>query len=366
MRIERVSLRMLKARLVEPFSNRWESFRDWTKVVVQVDGDGASGLGECTAMQTPYYSYETIDTAWHILERYLVPLLWTADDHDPRAVTGLWAHVNGHEETKAALECAVWDLHARLAGEPLCSAIGGSVRDVAYGGSVGIVGTIDALVESVAAMHERGNARIRVKIRPGWDLEPVTALRTELPDVPIVVDANAAYTASDVDLFVKMADTGPMAFEQPFSRDHLAANAELQRRVDVPVCLDESVRSLAEARQAIELSACRAMNVKVGRVGGLAEAVRIHDLCRDAGIPTFVGAKYDFGVGRWTNVALATLPNMTWPSDCAPASGYYLDDGVDVRVAATGAGVVRPLDAPGVGVRLTDGLETVREVRFDA
>src|SRR5689334_13242513 len=153
MRVERVTIRMLRARLLEPFSNRWETFHDWTKVIVEVQGGGETGLAECTAMETPYYSYETTEPAWHIRERYLVPLLWSAPEHDSRTVSDLWAHVNGHEEAKAALECAVWDLHARLNGQPLCAALGGSVRDVPYGGSIGIVATIDQLIESVAAMH---------------------------------------------------------------------------------------------------------------------------------------------------------------------------------------------------------------------
>lgn len=363
-RVERLTLRWVRAELAAPFSNRWQTIREWTKLLVAAEADGETGYGECTAMQTPYYSYETIDTAWHLIETYLAPLLFAAEDHDPRAVPGLWAHISGHEEAKAAVECALWDLRARLDRTPLCAAIGGAVRDVPTGGTVSLTEDVDSLIAAVAAHHERGDARVRVKIRPGWDVVPVRALRAALPHVPIIADANAAYRATDMDLLRAVAAAGPLAIEQPFIREHLPANAELQARVEVPVCLDESVRSFDEAEVAVAMNACRAMNVKVGRVGGIGEALRVHDLCAEAGIATFVGAKYDFGVGRWTNLALATLPNMTWASDCAPTAHYYAEDGVDTALTYSTSRHVRPLDAPGVGVRPTGALVTVRETEL--
>lgn len=357
MRPERVVLRMVRARLSRPFENRWQRFETWTKVLVRVDADGFSGHGECTAMETPFYNYETTETAWHLLERYLAPAVLDGD-------TARFAQVNGHEEAKGALECALWDLRARAAGQPLCVALGGGPRPVSAGATVGIEPSPDELVAAVARARDAGYQRVRVKIRPGWDLVPVKAVRADLPDVSLVADANGAYGDDDLPLLRLLAELGVSALEQPFPHHALETSAALQRGLPVPVCLDESVKSLADARRAVRLDAGRIVNIKVGRVGGLAEAVRIHDLCREHGIPNFVGAKYELGVGRWTNLALATLPNMTLPSDVGPAGRYYVHDGVDRSVAFDTPGLVTPLVAPGIGAVPTDGVATVRELEL--
>lgn len=357
MRPDRVVLRMVRARLSVPFENRWQRFETWTKVLVRVDTDGASGFGECTAMETPFYNYETVETAWHVLERHLAPALLGG-----RSPDGAWPVVNGHEEAKAAIESAVWDLRARTAGRPLCELLGGTRRPVPAAATVGIEPTVDAVVAAVARAHGAGYRRVRMKIRPGWDLVPVTAVRTALPDVMLVPDANGAYGDDDLDHLRRIADLGCHAIEQPFPHHAVEISAALQRGLPVPICLDESVKSLREAQRAVRLGSGRIINLKAGRVGGLAEAVRIHDFCRDNGVTTFVGAKYELGVGRWTNLALATLPNMTLPSDVGPADRYYLDDGVDRAVRFDEPGVVRPLAGPGIGVTPTDGVETIREI----
>jgi O-succinylbenzoate synthase len=344
---------MVTAKLSRPFENRWQRFETWTKVIVQAGAGPLSGYGECTAMETPYYNYETIETAWHILERYLAPLVLRGE--------GMGV-VSGHEEAKGALECALRDLRARAAGVPLCSALGGSVREVRAAATVGIEPTIDALLEAVGRARDEGYGRVRVKIRPGWDHEPVRAVLAAFPELPLIADANAAYGPGDADHLAALDGLGLLAIEQPFGAGSLEASARLQARIDTAVCLDESVKSVDDARRAVALKACRIINIKVGRVGGLAEAVRVHDLCRESGVANFVGAKYELGIGRWTNLALATLPNMTLPSDVGPGSRYYVDDGADPTVAFHAPGLVMPRDRPGLGATPSGALATIREL----
>ncbi|CRK57283.1 O-succinylbenzoate synthase [Alloactinosynnema sp. L-07] len=361
MRVDQVRMRMVRARLTRPFENRWQRFETWTKLVVQVDSDGLSGLGECTAMETPFYNYETVETAWHILERYLAPIVLAAPDTDPLTAASAWRHINGHEEAKAALECALWDLRARAAGLPLCQELGGRRVSVPVAATVGIEPSIDELLAAVGAARDAGFRRVRIKIRPGWDVVPVREVRAAFPELPLIADANAAYGSGDLDHVSTLDKFGPLAIEQPFGSTDLETTADLQRRLATSVCLDESVKGLADVERAHRMRACRVVNIKVGRVGGLAEAVRVHDFCLDNGIATFVGAKYEIGVGRLTNLALATLPNMTLPSDVGPSSRYYVDDGVDHGVTLARPGWVEPSAAPGIGACLTDGVTTIRE-----
>jgi O-succinylbenzoate synthase len=357
MELDQVVLRMVRARLSRPFENRWQRFVTWTKVLVRVDGDGEVGYGECTAMETPYYNYETVETAWHILERYLAPAALASPHGTPD-----WALVNGHEEAKGALECALWDLRARLAGRPLCKQIGGASRPVTAAATIGIEPTVDDLVERAAAAHEAGYGRIRVKIRPGWDVEPLRALRDRAPQVPVIADGNGAYGVDDLVHLRDLDGLGLLALEQPFPARALDLSARLQAEIGTPVCLDESVKDRADLERALAAGAARMVNVKIGRVGGLSEAVRVHDLCRAHGVACFVGAKYELGIGRWTNLALATLPGMTLPSDVGPADRYYVDDGVDRSVRFVAPGQVEPLPLPGVGAAPTDALEVLRTV----
>jgi O-succinylbenzoate synthase len=352
MRPERIVLRLVRARLSVPFENRWQRFETWTKLLVRVDAGGLSGYGECTAMETPFYNYETVETAWHILARYLAPA----------ALHGTEDLVNGHEEAKGALECALWDLRARASGVPLCEYLGGSRRAVPAAATVGIEPTVDALVAAVDRARAAGYGRVRIKIRPGWDVEPLRAVRADLPDVPVYADANGAYRAEHLGHLRGLAALGLAVLEQPFPAHALELTAQLQHGLPVPICLDESVKGLADLERALRLGAGRIVNIKVGRVGGLAEAIRIHDRCRESAIATFVGAKYELGLGRWTNLALATLPNMTLPSDVGPSARYYHHDGADRGVEFSAPGQVWPLAAPGLGAVPIDSVETVREL----
>ncbi|SDC96845.1 o-succinylbenzoate synthase [Actinokineospora iranica] len=366
MTIERITLRFVTTTLTHPFENRWQRYHTWTKLVVAVDGGDAVGLGECAAMETPFYNYETIETAWHITERYLAPMLLRAGADDPETAMATWAEVNGHEEAKGGLECALWDLRARRAGRPLCAELGGAVRPVPAGATVGIEPTIDELLANIARIRDAGYQRVRVKIRPGWDVEPLARIVAAFPGLPVVADANAAYPESSLDDLVALDGLGLMAIEQPFPRHLIETTAALQARIATPVCLDEQIHSLHETRQACRMKAGRMVNIKVGRVGGLAEARRVHDLCRAEGIDLFVGGKWDQGLGRWCAVALATLPGMTLPSDVGPSGHYYLDDGADPKVEFVRPGWVAPADRPGLGAEQAANVEVVRELEITA
>jgi o-succinylbenzoate synthase len=359
--VERITLRLVTAELTRPFENRWQRYHTWTKLLIEAESDGRVGIAECTAMETPFYNYETIETAWYIIDQYLGPAVLGAEDVEPADTRGLWRDVDGHEEAKGGLETALWDLRARLAGRPLCEEIGGSLRPVPVGATAGIEDSVDELLENVGRARDAGFQRVRLKIRPGWDIEPVREVRAAFPDLPVIADANAAYRESDLEQLTALDSFGLLAIEQPFPRHLLEVTADLQRRIDSAVCLDESVHSLRETQQAERLGACRMANIKTGRVGGLGESIRIHDFCASAGIPTFVGGKWDHGIGRWTNVALATLPNMTLPSDVGPSDAYYVDDGARPRLAFQRPGWVSPLDAPGTGARPTGALKVARE-----
>src|SRR4051812_3528597 len=262
--IDGIVLRLVRATLTRPFENRWQRYHTWTKLVVEVHSDGVSGFSECAAMETPFYNYETIETAWFISERYLAPILLREQSTDPIAAQRAWADINGHEEAKAGVEGALWDLRARQAGRPLCEELGGSIRKVPVGATAGIESSLDKLLEHIAALQAKGFQRVRVKIRPGWDTEPLRAIHAAFPGFPVIADANAAYTEEHLDSLSGLDEFELMAVEQPFARDLMDTSTALQARLSTPICLDEQVHSLREMQQAYRVGAGRMANVKIG------------------------------------------------------------------------------------------------------
>ncbi len=364
MRIERIVLTIRRAKLTRPFENRWQRFESWDKFLVEVVADGVSGFGECSAMPTPYYNYETVETAWWVTRSYLAPLL-LGHETDARDAAARWAHIHGYEEAKAALECALWDCEARLAGRPLYALLGGSARPVRAGATIGIHPTPDGVAEAVGRAVREGFPRVRIKIRPGWDVEPLRAVRAAFPAVPLIADANAGYDEADADLLAGLDRFGLLGLEQPFAAERREATRKLQARMETAISLDEGIKSVHDAECALAQRACRIVNIKLGRVGGIANALRILALCREAGVDAFVGAKYDFGIGRWTNIAFATLPGITLPSDVGPSARYFENDPSFPAVRFAEPGSVLPLDEPGIGAHLGPG-ETVSELVLDA
>ena len=349
MNIDRVEMRLVPLRLRERFEISSGGRQDRLLILVTLfDGDTVA-WGECVAAEDPGYSYETTETAWHVLRDFLVPLVVGREFATPAEVADRLSGVRGHPMAQAAIEMAAWDLHARKRGVPLAEAIGGSVRPVEVGVSIGLQPDVDTLLDKVAGYVDAGYRRIKMKIKPGRDLEPLRAVRTAHPELPILADANSAYTLKDLELFREMDELNLMMIEQPLGWADLRDHARLQREIRTPVCLDESIRNPGDARLALELDAGRVVNIKPGRVGGFGNAVEIHDLCRAAGVPVWCGGMLESGIGRACNVALATLPGFTLPGDISASARYWEKDIVTPEWEMDD-GTLRPLPAPGIGV----------------
>jgi len=354
-KIERVELRLLRLPLARFFETSFGRSYDRTFVLVTVHAGGVAGWGECVAEHAPFYSAETTETAWHVLEGFLVPLLLGLSFGDPREVTPALARVRGHLMAKAAMEMAVWDLHARQQGKPLWAVLGGSGRPVPSGVSIGIQDSLQELVDRVAAERAAGYQRIKIKIKPGWDVDAVDRVRAAHGAVPLMVDANAAYTLDDADRLRALDAFDLMMIEQPLDYDDIMDHAALQRRIRTPVCLDESITSVRVAAMAIDAGACRIVNIKPGRMGGYREALRLHDLCASRGVPVWHGGMLESGIGRAHNLHLASLPNFTLPGDIAASRRYYTPDLIEPPVEVQEDGTVPvPADGPGIGVHIVE------------
>jgi O-succinylbenzoate synthase len=359
MKIDRLELRLLKLPLVRFFETSFGRVYDKEFILVRLEGDGAVGFGECVADADPYYSAETNETAWHIVSEFLVPRLVGATFDHPRDVFPAFKAVRGHNMAKAGLEMAAWDLFARLRGEPLARVLGGTRDRIASGVSVGIQDSLDDLAATVERELAAGYRRVKIKIKPGWDLAAVETIRKRFGPIPLMVDANAAYTLSDSATLAKLDVFDLMMIEQPLEYDDIADHACLQRRLKTPICLDESIKSVGIAREAIAAAACRIINIKPGRVGGFGESIRLHDLCAEHGIPVWHGGMLESGIGRTANVHLSTLPNFSLPGDVAASKRYFDPDLIDPPVEVAGDGTIAVPQGPGLGV-------TVREDRIEA
>lgn len=355
MKIERVELRLLRLPLVRFFETSFSRTYERTFLLVTVHAGGYQGWGECVAEHAPFYSAETTETAWHVLETFLVPMLREAEFDHPREVAAALSRVRGHPMAKAALEMAIWDLHARQQDQPLWALLGGSGRPVASGVSIGIQDSLEELVERVAVERAAGYRRIKIKIKPGWDVEAVERVRAAHGAIPLMVDANAAYTLDDADRLRALDAYDLMMIEQPLDYDDVMDHAALQRRIRTPVCLDESITSVRVAGMALDAGACRIVNIKPGRVGGHHESIRLHDLCASRGVPVWHGGMLESGIGRAHNLHLSTLPNFTLPGDIAASRRYYDPDLIDPPIEVQADGTVPvPCDGPGIGVHIVD------------
>ncbi len=369
MTIERVQLRHIRLSLVHPFQTSFgrETVRDI--VIVKAWADGLVGYGESACMAEPFYNYETTETCWHIQRDFLVPWLLGRHISDAAGLVQLFAPVRGHEIAKTGLEQAWWDLRAKAEGQPLASLLGGTKEKVECGVSIGIQASVGQLLERIGAFLELGYRRIKIKIKPGWDRDVVDRVRQVFPHVPLMVDANSAYTLDDIDLFKALDEYDLMMIEQPLEYNDIVDHAKLQRRIRTPLCLDESITSPAHARWAIELGSCRIINIKPGRVGGLHQARRIHDICQKHDLPVWCGGLLESGIGRAHNVAVCSLPNFRLPADLSSSSRYYSRDVVVPPWEVDDHGMMRVPSAPGIGVEVDeDYLEsvTVREQTFSA
>jgi o-succinylbenzoate synthase len=348
MKITGIELCRVAMPLVAPFRTSFgtETARDILLVrVVTTDGEG---WGECVAMNDPLYSPEYVDGAADVLTRFLVPAVTALEDPDASAVNLALSRFKGHPMAKAALETAVLDAELRAYGQPLARYLGATRTSVECGVSVGIHNSIAELLDTVAGYLAEGYLRIKLKIEPGWDIEPVRAVRERFGDVLLQVDANTAYTLADARHLAGLDPFGLLLIEQPLDEDDLHGHAELARILDTPVCLDESITSARAAAAAITMGACQIVNVKPGRVGGYLEARRVHDVCAAHGVPVWCGGMLETGLGRAANLALAALPGFVFPGDTSASARYYHQDITEPFVLADGHLPVP--DGPGTGV----------------
>jgi o-succinylbenzoate synthase len=359
--ITEVTLAVVRLDLVHEFETSSHRKSHLDHIVLRVTATDGSrclvGWGECASPSDPFYCGETTETCWQILGEYLVPMLLGRSWSAPEEASQMTAKVSGNHFAKAGLDMACWDLFAQSHGIPLADLLGPQTADrVVAGVSLGIESSLDALLEQVDRHVGDGYRRVKLKIRPGWDVEPVRAVRAAFPRLALQVDANAAYTPSDVDLLAALDRYDLLMVEQPFATDDLLAHADLARRLATPVCLDESITSLAVLRAALVLRACAIVNVKVSRLAGIGPAKAVHDTCRDAGVPVWCGGMHEFGIGRAVNLAVASLPGFTLPSDVSGSDKYYRSDIVEPAIRAQDGTVAVPRSRPGIGVTVDEAM----------
>lgn len=366
MRIEAAELRLIELALQSPFTTSFGTETVRRCLIVTLHADGLSGYGECVAMEGPWYSYETVGTAEHIMSQYLLPRLLGAELEDPNAVWDLFAPIRGHNMAKAGLEMAAWDLFARLQNQPLAAVLGGTRDRVAVGVSVGIQRSPAALVDTVCSFVDQGYRRIKLKIAPETDLEYVKAVRAAFPSTLLQVDANSAYTLRDAPIFQAMDGLELLLIEQPLGPDDIVDHSALQRTLTTAICLDESIHSPDDARHALDLRSCRIINIKAGRLGGHRRSREIHDLCLSRGAPVWCGGMLETNIGRAHNVALASLPGFTLPGDISASSRYYARDIAGPSFALNADSTLSVPSGPGTGIEIdTEALDSVTQRRED-
>jgi O-succinylbenzoate synthase len=367
-RIARIGLRLVRLPLVRFFETSFGRVHERTFLLVTVVDEGVTGVGECVADANPYYSPETTRTAWHVLEEFIAPLVLGREFRHPSEIVDALDLIRGHHMAKAAVEMAAWDLHARQQQRPLACLLGGTRSSIESGVSIGIQDSLDELLERVEIELAAGYRRVKIKIKPGWDLGAVEAIRTRFGSIPLMVDANAAYTLADADRLAALDQFDLMMIEQPLAFDDIRDHARLQRRLRTPICLDESIHSVRDAEEAIESEACRIINIKPGRVGGHEQSRRIHDLAVRHEVPVWHGGMLESGIGRAHNVHLSTLPGFTLPGDVAASRRYFAPDLIDPEIVVAPDGTIRVPDGPGIGVhvvadRVEQATEAYKELR---
>jgi O-succinylbenzoate synthase len=336
-------------KLVAPFETSTGRTDERRIVLIEADVDGVTGWGECVAGETPSYSPETVETAWHILRDHLWPSVQGKEFSEAAKIWDLLEPVRGHNMAKAALESAVWDAEAKQKGVPLAKLLGGVRDEIVSGVSIGIKESLDELAAAVKKELAAGYQRIKVKIKPGKDVEQVKRLRQDFPGMKLMVDANSAYRASDWPLLKQLDGYHLMMIEQPLGWDDLYSHVELQKKLQTPICLDECIHTLEQAQAAIALGACKIINIKMGRVGGYTVAKQIHDLCMANAIPVWCGGMLESGIGRAHNIALSTLPNFILPGDVSASRRYWHEDIIEPEVTVSAQGAIRVPSGPGIG-----------------
>ncbi len=352
MKIEKVELRQTKMELVSPFETSLgvELFEE--HIIVRIDGDGVTGWGECVVEPSPSYSYETLQTAWHILNDFLIPSIIGKDFPTIEAALIPYRWIRGHRMAKAGVEAALSDAFAKSNKISLSKFLGGTRTSIPVGVSVGLQSSTAELLKVIDSYLQDGYKRIKIKIAPGRDLNLVKAVRKEFPNIQFQVDANSAYTLNDIKMLQLLDNYNLQLIEQPLGYDDIYDHSILQRVINTPICLDESINTLSDARAANELGSCKIINIKPGRVGGYTESKRIHDYCELKNIPVWHGGMDESGIGRAGNIALASLPNFSLPGDISGSKRYYKKDIIEPEFVINSNGTMDVPTKPGIGVEV--------------
>jgi O-succinylbenzoate synthase len=351
--IQSIELREIRLPLIHFFETSFGRTTERRIILARVtNSEGAEGWGECTAGEGPFYSDEWTDSCWETLREFLAPMVVGRPVDNAARAFDLMKPVRGHRMAKATIENACWDLEAKKLGVPLWKHLGGTQTEISCGVSIGIQDSAEILLEKIRKEVDAGYQRIKIKIKPGWDVRIVERVRRDFPDIRLMGDANSAYTLSDVSLFKELDEFNLMMLEQPLSHEDIFDHAKLQEQIRTAVCLDESIHSAEDATHAIQLKSCRIINVKLGRVGGHSEAKRLERITRESDIPIWCGGMLESGIGRAHNIAMSTLPGFTLPGDVSASSRYWSEDIIEPAVLVSDRGTIKPPDAAGIGFNL--------------
>jgi len=349
MKIERVTLREIRMRLKAPFETSFGVTQERRILLVEMIADGVSGWGEITALESPSYNPETTDTAWHVVSDFIAPVIVGRDLPSSADLPNLLTGIRGHSMAKAGVENALWDIEAQQKGIPLWRLLGGTRDEITCGVSLGIRPTAASLVEKVQQEISCGYQRIKLKIKPGKDVEFVAAVRERYPKIMLSVDANSAYSLGDADHLRKLDKFELIMIEQPLGWDDIYSHARLQSQIRTALCLDECINNRQDADAAVAIGACKIINIKLGRVGGHTGARRVHDVCVERAVPVWCGGMLESGIGRAHNIAMSTLPGFTLPGDVSASSRYWTEDIIEPEVEVSPRGTIASPGASGLG-----------------
>jgi O-succinylbenzoate synthase len=349
MKIDSITLRELRMPLVKPFETSFGKTTNRRILLVELKAEGYTGWGECVAGEHPFFSDETIDTAWLVISQELAPTLAAADPEHGGKCHQIFGKVRGHRMAKAALENAVWDAEAQMKEIPLAVLLGGVRETIPCGVSIGIQPTVKDLLVEIEQALAAGYQRIKLKCKPGWDVKVFEAVRNRWPDIQLSCDANSAYRLRDADHIAAFDEFNLLMIEQPLWADDFYFHSMLQKRLETPICLDESIRNRRDALAAIDMESCRIINIKNGRVGGFSEAIAVHNVAHERGIPVWCGGMLETGIGRSHNIALSSLENFTLPGDVSASSRYWADDIIEPAVTVNAQGEIAVPDVAGRG-----------------
>jgi O-succinylbenzoate synthase len=365
MKIEAITLREIQMPLVHFFETSFGRTYSRRILLVTVQDSGLQGWAECVAGEDPFYSSEWIESAWSVIASYLAPMLLGRSIEQGREAPALLARVRGHRMAKAALENALWDAEACQKEQPLWKLLGGSRREIACGVSIGIQDSPEQLLDKIHTELDAGYRRIKLKVKPGWDLNILERVRARWPGILLSVDANSAYTLDQIEHLRKFDQFNLLMIEQPLWNDDIYYHTRLQKELRTAICLDESIENARDAACAVESGACRIINIKVGRVGGFTEAKKVHDVASANKVPVWCGGMLESGIGRAHNVALSTLENFKLPGDVSASRRYWKEDIIEPEVKVSSEGFITIKDEPGTGYRIREDLIEKLTVRKD-